>query len=269
MPRDAVAACARDRGGSHLLEAVLAAAPRPLSTELDARFLRGKFAELAAHPVANFVVQAALGAADAAPAAKGAARELAPVAGDLLAGSRGGVLVALATAARRVGAAEAEVGAAVAAAAAPLPGGRAAGLLTLGDPRADGDVLAPPRLSPVGCALLAALLWLPSGGGAPFADAVADLPPAALARAAADGAGSRAVEALFAGPCLSTKAVKRVLRKLAGRWAGVGATPGGVHVVERAYERAGAGGREVIAGELAAAEAGLGGAPRTIAMLRK
>ena len=131
--------------------------------------------------------------------------------------------------------------------------------------RVNGGVIA--RVS--ACALLAACLWLPSGGGAAFADALADLPPTALAHVAADSAGSRAIEALLAGPTLSSKSVKRVLRKFAGAWAAVGATPGGCHVVERAYERAAAGAREAIAGELAAAERELGTAPRTIAMLRK
>ena len=269
LTKEGVAATARDRAASHTLEAILAVAPRSLRTELDARFLRGNFAELATHPVANFVVQAALGAGDTAPAAKGAARELGPAAPALLAASRGGVLVALVGLARRVGAAEAEVGAAVATAAASLPGGAAAGLFTLNDATAAGDIIAARRLSPVGCALLAAVLRLPPPGGNSFADAVAALPPPALTRAASDSAGSRAVEALLTGPCLSTKILKTLMRKLEGRWAAVGATPGGVHVVEKCYERAPAAHREAIAAELAAAEASLGTAPRTIAMLRK
>ena len=269
LTKEGVAATARDRAASHTLEAILAVAPRSLRTELDARFLRGNFAELAAHPVANFVVQAALGAGDAAPAARGAARELGPAAPALLAASRGGVLVALAGLARRVGAAEADVGAAVATAAAALPGGAAAGLFTLNDATAAGDIIAARRLSPVGCALLAAVLRLPSPGGNAFADAVVALPPPALTRAAADSAGSRAVEALLTGPCMSTKTLKTMMRKLEGRWAAVGATPGGVHVVEKCYERAPAAHREAIATGLAAAETALGTAPRTIAMLRK
>lgn len=103
----------------------------------------------------------------------------------------------------------------------------------------------------------------------PIADEFAALPTPALAAALADAAGSRAGEALLAGPGLGAKSRKKLLRRLTGQWAAVGATPGGVHVVERAYEGAAAGGREAIAAELAAAEATLGGAPRTIAMLRK
>lgn len=159
MEKATAAAAARDRAGSHLLEAILETAPRALRTELDARFLRGDLAAMAAHPAANFVVQALLAAADAPAAARGAAKELAPAAPALLAGNRGGVLVALVAAAARVGAGEGEAAAAARSAAAALPGGAVSGLLTLGCPYP--DIVDCHRLSAVGCALLAGLLGLP------------------------------------------------------------------------------------------------------------
>ena len=308
LTKDAVATAARDRSGSHLLEAVLEVSPRSLRTEFDARFLRGGFAPLAEHPSANFVVQAALGAADTPAAVRGAAKELAPVAGRLLAGSRGGVLLALVGAAGRVGraggvgsedgaeketaerkkegggggggsAAAAAVAAAAEAVAAALEkaADRASALLVLGEKplasAAAADVEASKRLSAVGCALLSSLLSLPSRQAAsPYAAALAALPDPAFARVAADGAGSRAVEALFAGPGLGAKAKKAAGRKLAGRLAAVASTPGGVHAIERAYESAGAGGREAVAAELAAAarEGSLStGPPRVVALMRK
>lgn len=311
LTKDAVAAAARDRAGSHLLEAVLETAPRSLRTEFDARFLRGGFAALAEHPCANFVVQAALGAADSPAAVRGAARELAPVAGRLLAGSRGGVLLALVGAAGRVGRAggvgeekekeKAEkkkegsngasastttasaAAAAVAAAAEAVDAAldkaadRASALLVLGEKpivsASAADVEKSKRLSAVGCALLSSLLSLPSRhAAAPYAAALAALPDAAFARVAADGAGSRAVEALFSGPGLGAKAKKAAGKKLAGRLAAVASTPGGVHAIERAFEAAGAGGREAVAAELAAAarEGTLStGPPRVVALMRK
>lgn len=47
---------------SHV-QVVISVAPEELLDELDARFLRGELAALAAHPCANFVVQALAGAA--------------------------------------------------------------------------------------------------------------------------------------------------------------------------------------------------------------
>ena len=278
LTKDAVATAARDRSGSHLLEAVLEVSPRSLRTEFDARFLRGGFAPLAEHPSANFVVQAALGAADTPAAVRGAAKELAPVAGRLLAGSRGGVLLALVGAAgrvgqgrrrrergrRREGTAEKRRtalrrrrqrrGAAVAAAAEAVAAAlekaadRASALLVLGEKptrhRRRGRRRGTKKLSAVGCALLSSLLSLPSRQAAtPYAAALAALPDQAFARVASDSAGSRAVEALFAGPGLGAKSKKAAGKKLAGRLSFVASTPGGVHAIERAFEAAGAGGR--------------------------
>ena len=291
IPKDTILAAARDRAGSHLLEAALGVAPRAVRVELDARALRGRLADLAAHPTANFVVQAALAAADSAPAVKGALKELGPVMGALLAGRRGGVVAALVAAAGRVPALPAEVAAAVAAgltAARPHPAGLAAALVTLDAQEAGTAVEEVGHLSPVGCALLAALLRLPAGGGgstpaagvgdgpassrgagAAFGDALAALPPATFAAIAADAAGSRAVEALFQGPALGAKAVRAAAAKLSGRLAAVAATPGGTHAVEAAWTAAKPADREVMTAELAAATGSLGTAFRTLALLRR
>lgn len=45
------------------VQVVISVAPEELLDELDTRFLRGELAALAAHPCANFVVQALAGAA--------------------------------------------------------------------------------------------------------------------------------------------------------------------------------------------------------------
>ncbi len=291
IPKDTILAAARDRAGSHLLEAALSVAPRHLRVELDARALRGRLADLAAHPTANFVVQAALAAADSAPAIKGALKELGPAAGELLAGRRGGVVAALVAAAGRIPALPAEVAAAVAAglvSARPHPAGLAAALVTLDSADPGCEVEAAGRLSAVGCALLAALLRLPSpataqaaaaaaagdtpssrGAGAAFGDALAALPPAAFAAIAADAAGSRAVEALFTGRALGAKGTRAAAAKLCGRLATVAATPGGTHAVEAAWHAAKPADRELMTAELAAAAGALGSAFRTLALLRK
>ena len=298
LTKDAIHAAARERPGSHLIEAVLEVSPRSLRTEFDARFLRGSFAALAEDPRANFVVQAALGAADTPAAVNGASKELGPVARRLLARSRGGVLLSLVGAAGRVGraggvgggsekekegdassSASAAVAAAAEAVAAALETAtdRASALLVLGEkPLASAsaaDVEATKKFSAVGCALLASLLSLPLRQAAsPYATALAALPDSCFARVAADGAGSRAVEALFTGPGLGAKSKKAAGKKLAGRLGVVASTPGGVHTIERAYESAGAGGREAIAAELALAakEGTLSTGPlRVVALMRK
>lgn len=72
---------------------------------------------------------------------------------------------------------------------------------------------------------------------AEFAEAVAALPAGALRRAAGDVAGSRALEALFAGPARA-KAKRRALGKLLGGLGPLGGEPGGSHVVQAAYAAA-------------------------------
>ena len=288
IPRDTILAAARDRAGSHLLEAALAVAPRALRVELDARALRGRLADLAAHPTANFVVQAALAASDSAPAVKGALKELGPVVGELLAGRRGGVVAALVAASGRVPALPAEVAASVAAglaSARPHPAGLAAALVTLDSQEPGVDPAGADRLSPVGCALLASLLRLPAplsagppggagtpssrGAGAAFGEALASLPSPTLARIAADSAGSRAVEALFSGAALGLKGTRSAAARLLGHLPSIAATPGGVHAVEAAWAAAKPADQAAMSAELAAAAGHLGTAFRTLALLRK
>ena len=61
---------ASEEGLSHMrcyLQVVLSVAPEALRVELFDRFFRGYLAQLALHPVANFVVQAALAAVRTTP----------------------------------------------------------------------------------------------------------------------------------------------------------------------------------------------------------
>jgi len=64
------------------------------------------------------------------------------------------------------------------------------------------------------------------------------LPAGALARVGADSAGSRALEALFAGAAAPAKTRRRALKRLSGRMAALAAEPGGSHVVQAAYAAA-------------------------------
>ena len=66
---------------------------------------------------------------------------------------------------------------------------------------------------------------------------LAALPAEALRRAGADAAGSRALEAFFAGAA-PAKAKRRLLRRLLGGIGALAAEPGGSHVVQAAYAAA-------------------------------
>jgi len=78
----------------------------------------------------------------------------------------------------------------------------------------------------------------PQEAAGEFAESLAALPAGALARVGADAAGSRALEALFAGAAAPAKARRRALRRLAGRLGALAAEPGGSHVVQAAYAAA-------------------------------
>eukprot|EP00798_Chlamydomonas_sp_ICE-L_P020654 gene20654-27440_t len=58
---------ARDPTASHVVEAVVQASTPALFEELFTRYFKGNLADLAHHPMANFVVQAALAATKTTP----------------------------------------------------------------------------------------------------------------------------------------------------------------------------------------------------------
>ncbi|KAK9838453.1 hypothetical protein WJX81_000207 [Elliptochloris bilobata] len=268
----------RDRTSSHLMEVVVTVAPEELLDELQARYLRGELAALAAHPCGNFVVQALAGAAARPQPVRLLLRELRDAVPELLGSKRAGVVAALLAASERCGNAAVQTDAAralssalAARASAGRPGaaqGWAAALLTL-DTGADlSNADERTRLSTLGSAMLACLLRMPKEASAEFAEALAGLPAAALRRAGADSAGSRALEAFFGGAA-PVKAKRRLLRRLLGGLGALSAEPGGSHVVQAAYASANLKDKEAIAGELAAAEAHIASTPRGLALLRR
>lgn len=128
-----------DAVGSRVAEAVLSAGGREIADEFTARFVRGKLGELAAHPVANFVVQAALAAVHAPAQLKLLFDELQPLLPDLLRKRRSGVVGALVAAAARTGGGQKELCAALAAALAPLDDGGGGGVKAAAADNDDDD----------------------------------------------------------------------------------------------------------------------------------
>ncbi|EPT01842.1 hypothetical protein FOMPIDRAFT_1161063 [Fomitopsis schrenkii] len=94
-PSDYLNTLLRDPTASHLFETLVRRAPAPVFPILWATYFEGKLARLAVHPVANFVVQKALGRLDADQLGK-ACEELADeVARKVVKAGRVGVLQAL------------------------------------------------------------------------------------------------------------------------------------------------------------------------------
>ncbi|CAL8466393.1 g5929 [Coccomyxa elongata] len=261
---DRVQGLAQDPTSSHFLEVTMRVAPERLLADVYQRFLRGSLARLAMHPYANFVVQAYLAALHGSQQVKAALRELRDALPEMLRGLRSGVAAALLAAAGRTGnaAVQADAVRALASALSALQSagsaaegqGLAASLLVHDSPAIKlGGPAGRARLSTLGCAMLATVLRLPKEASTDFAESVADLAPAQLVHVGGDGGGSRALEAFLDGDA-SAKLKKHVIRKLAGSYAKLAGSPGGSHVVQTCFRVGGVKDKEMVAGELAAAE---------------
>ncbi|BDA51236.1 Nucleolar protein 9 [Coccomyxa sp. Obi] len=276
---DHVQGLAQDPTSSHFLEVMMRVAPERLLADVYQRFLRGSLARLAMHPSANFVVQAYLAALHGSQQVKTALRELRDALPEMLRGRRSGVAAALLAAAGRTGnaAVQADAVRALASALAALQSaggaaegqGLAASLLVHDSPAITlGDPAGRARLSTLGCAMLATVLRLPKEVSTDFAESVADMSPAQLVHMGGDGGGSRALEAFLDGDA-SAKLKKRVIRKLTGSHAKLAGSPGGSHVVQTCFRVGGVKDKEMIAGELAAAEQHISGSKFGQILLRR
>ncbi|KAL0051826.1 hypothetical protein WJX82_002725 [Trebouxia sp. C0006] len=265
----------QDRLSSHVMEVVFAVAPQPLLEEFYSSFLSSDLPALAAHPSANFALQAFLAAANRSPLVKTLLAELKGSFKELLQRRRSGVVAALLAACARTSAGQADASKAIAAALTGLHDegkGLAETLLTLDMPgRICGPDMKPGqrvRLSPLGCAMLTTLLSFPQEFSQAFVSSIGDWSPSETLRVGQDPGGSRVLEALV-NAAAASKAKKKLLRKLKGMWAILAVEPGGNHVVESCFIWGGVKDKEVIAGELASAEASLSGTPRGAALMRK
>ncbi|KAG2499537.1 hypothetical protein HYH03_002483 [Edaphochlamys debaryana] len=281
-----VVALLTDPTTSHLAEVMLQVLPAPILEEFHRRFLAPRLAELAQHPSANFVVQAALAAAPSKEVAKSQFEGLQGLLSDLLTRRRGGVVAALAAALGWHGVCQKEMCAALASALGSMPSpaglkGDAAlapALLCLdsfasvgaNEPysaatRAAGGAQ---RLSPVGCSILIQVLRYGQGACRAFTDSVAALQPNDAARVGADPSGSRVLEALLGGNA-PAKVKAQLLGALAGRWEAVATTGSGAFLVESAYRLGDAPAKEAIVSRLASAEKALEGCHWGPALMRK
>jgi hypothetical protein len=222
---------ATDRGGSHLLEAVLSSCPG-WWWPLYAHVFQGDLCRLGSHPVANFGTQALLCGAPNAPAFGKLLKELLPALPTLLESRPGASLVltmarealkhssggkelvrglraAVAPpppAAKGAAADSGAVAAAASAAAAASGASFLTALLAIGAPPgggggggyAGGEGVV---VGAVGTRLVQALAGLSAGAADPLLASAAALPPAQVASLAVNAQGSRALEALLSSPC--------------------------------------------------------------------
>lgn len=287
---------------SHLMQVLLAVAPQDVFALLYERFLREHLFGLSTHHAANFVVQAAIAATQQPLQLRDMLQQLGPHFAELLRRRRGGVLAALLSACLRLRTAQRRAARLLARAVRALPQAQglkarrvlAPVLLTL-DSNITLQELGPAarsggprtRLSTLGCSMLLNVLQMPPAARRLFARSVASLSGVELAAVAADGGGSRVVEAVLAPPaparpegrggvedCEAVVAstsggpggaeeddgvAARVATRLQGHYADVAATPAGSYLVEHAFNVADVAGKEAIAAELAAARQRLRG----------
>ncbi|KAL4852677.1 hypothetical protein ACK3TF_006244 [Chlorella vulgaris] len=256
----------QDRNGSHLMEAVFQSAPDDYFAKLTTLCFKGHLLPMAQHACANFAVQAAISALRKPQQLKRMFEDLRPAFPQLLRSRRSGVIAALLAAAGRLDSQQAEAAAALWAAAGGAEGSGKAGagstsplaaLLTLDTSTQLGGG-GGGRLSTLGCAMAEAVLRLPPAACKQWAEAVAR-----------DPGGCRVLEAYLEGPGAAPKRRSALLQALAGCYGAVAAGGSGNRFVEKCFALADVPEKEVIAGELAAAETRLMATHRGPLLLRR
>ena len=271
---DAMYRLLTDRHGSHLMEAAFEAAPDDVLQKMLTAAFKGRLLNLAQHPSANFAVQAALAAVRRPQQLKRMFEDLRPHLATLLRARRGGVVAVLLAAAGRVGSLEsdcadalwhsADTGLDTSMGVSPLHK-----LLTLDTTTKLGQSGSGIRLSPLGCAALVTVLQYPSAACKKWADALGELTSVEVGTVVRDPGGCRVIETYLEGVGGAPKRRRKLLSALKGSWAGAASTVAGCYFVEKCYNVAEVDEREVITGELAAAEDRIGVSSRGSMLLQK
>ena len=244
----------QSRAGSHLMEAILGVAPKGLFNEMYRRFFRDKMISTAKHPVSNFVLQALLAATKDPEHVSSTLGELSQVFGTLLHEKRSGVVAATLAACARLKVAEKDGAKAL-----------ARGLTLKMEARKEGrSQLAPAlfwldtpnygRCSVLGSAMFQTLFKFNADCVPMFSESLVSMTDVEVFKVCQDSAGSRAIEAFLASPSQKQNLKKEFIAKLNGRWAQLGLSPVGSHVLEACYREADARGKELILSGLAGQE---------------
>ncbi|CAL52476.1 Armadillo-type fold [Ostreococcus tauri] len=244
----------QSRSGSHLMETILAVAPKGLFNEIYRRFFRDKLISTAKHPVSNFVLQAFLGATKDPEHVSSSLSELSQVFGTLLHERRSGVVAATLAACARLKTSEKDAAKAL-----------ARGLTLKMEARKEGRSQLAPALfwldtpnygkcSVLGSAMFQTLFKFTSDCIPMFSESMVSMTDVEVFKVCQDSAGSRAVEAFLASTTIKVNLKKEFIGKLNGRWAQLGLSPVGSHVLEACYREADARGKELILSGLAGQE---------------
>eukprot|EP00741_Cyanophora_paradoxa_P020090 tig00021234_g19391.t1 len=243
--------------GSHLFETAIKVAPPDVYGDVYTRALRHRFAELAAHRSANFLVQRALERATHEAQVAMAYDELQGSIGELLRSGRAGVVLKLAEACGRFGVRNKELCKTVAAAVEahrPPKSKRLAHVLLAADSRYPAEE-GPPQPTTLGALIVQALLKLEAGSNKLLVESFMGMDRGSVAALAKDGAGSRALEALLRQcPGLGPPDRLRFVAKLKGTFADLAGDRAGSHVVETCYAVSDVGLKRSIVEELAKEE---------------
>lgn len=244
----------QSRAGSHLVEQILAVAPKGLFNEIYRRFFRDKLISTAKHPVSNFVLQALLAATKSQDHVTASLNELSQVFGTLLHEKRSGVVAAMLAACARLNVGEKDAAKAL-----------ARGLTLKMEARKEGrSQLAPAlfwldtpnygRCSVLGSAMFQTLFKFQGDCVPMFSDSIVSMTDMEVLKVCQDSAGSRAVEAFLGAPAQKQKLKREFIGKLNGRWAQLGLSPVGSHVLEACFRESDARGKELILSGLAGQE---------------
>ena len=269
---------ARDTMGSHIIEQVVLVSPAPIFEEAYSRFFKGSLLELCHNSISNYVIQAMIAAPHCSPAiVRQVFEELGPHLSDLISRRRSGVVAALMASCGRMGVCQKEACLALEKALMSSQQSWASGLApekilapallcldslaTLsvhkassgagGGTGADDASHQKPRLSTLGCSILACLLGYGQGACRTFTDSVAALHGRDASTVASDPSGSRVIEALIEGTA-PAKVKAMMMEGLKGGFGRVAMTGAGSFVVEKCYSYGDGGVKESVVSELLA-----------------
>jgi nucleolar protein 9 len=230
-----------DKGGSHMVEACLTSASDDTFQKLCSTAFKGRIVSLAQHPTANFAVQAALSSVQKSAQLKRMCEDLCPAIPSLLRARRGGVVVTLLSACKRLEVKQKDVADAVweAVASDGNNGGNAVVNLISLDAVGSAHETKGKRLSPIGCSSMVTILQFPAEASSRWNKAMAQLQSEEVLMTAQDPGGCRVLEAYLqqSSDNATLKTRSKVFEYLHGFWAKIAlGSNAGCRFVQNCYD---------------------------------
>lgn len=230
-----------DKGGSHMVEVALTSAPDDTFQKLCSTAFKGRLVSLAQHPTANFAVQAALSCVRKSAQLKRMCEDLCPAIPSLLRARRGGVVVTLLSACKRLEVKQKDVADAVweAVASNENHGGNAVVNLISLDAVGSAHETKGKRLSPIGCSSMVTILQFPAEVSGRWNKAMAQLQPEEVLMTAQDPGGCRVLEVYIQQSTdnATLKTRSKIFEQLHGSWAKIAlGSNAGCRFVQNCYD---------------------------------